>query len=297
MDYIEVVFEIIPFSEEVAECIVAETADLGFESFVTEEPHVKAYVKKELYSQPHLKCVMDGFGQWDGVKISYKADLVPYQNWNAVWESSFEPIVIARRVTVKAPFHKVPLTKYNIRITPNMAFGTGHHQTTTLMLGALLSLNGEGEKDLSGFGWKSLRGRQVLDMGTGTGVLALLAAKMKAKKPVHAIDIDIKATDSANDNLRRNRLENAVHILCGDASLIQANKYDLILANINRNILLEDLSTYARGLRPGGVVAVSGFYTEDVPLLKAEALRQGLSVIHEACLEGWACILFGKPLL
>lgn len=297
MDYIEVVFEISPFDGEVADCIVAETAELGFESFVTEEPHVKAYIKKECYSQPHLKCVMDGFGQWEGIKISYKADLVPYQNWNALWESSFEPIVIDRRVTVKAPFHKVPLTKYNIRINPNMAFGTGHHQTTTLMVKALLSLNGEGEKDLSGYGWKSLRGRQVLDMGTGTGVLAFLAAKMKAKKPVHAIDIDIKATDSANDNARRNRLNEAVHILCGDASLIQANKYELILANINRNILLEDMSTYTRGLRAGGMIAVSGFYTEDVPLLKEEALRQGLAMVHEAALEGWACILFGKPLL
>ncbi len=296
MDYIEVTFEIYPFNEGIAECIIAETSGIGFESFATEEPCLKAYIKKEFYSQLHLKCIADGYSGIDGVRISYTVNLIKEQNWNAIWEADFEPIIIDDIVTVKASFHKMPLTKYNIRIDPDMAFGTGHHQTTALMVKALLLLNGEGGEDLSGYGWKSIRNKQILDMGTGTGVLALLAAKMRAKRPVHAVDIDITAVNSAKENARRNRLGGAVRILSGDASLIQAGKYELILANINRNILIEDMSTYSRGLRFGGILAVSGFYSEDIPLLCEEGRRHNMFVLRSLILDNWACVLFGKEI-
>lgn len=294
MDYIEVAFEITPFSEEVAECITAEIAELGFESFCTEEPFLKGYIQQELYDPAHLKCLISGYTHLDGVKVSYIANLIKAQNWNAVWEAGFEPIVMDGAVTVKASFHKMPLTRYNIRIDPNMAFGTGHHQTTSMMIRMLLLLNGEGTEKLSGYGWKNMRHKQVLDMGTGTGVLAFLAAKMRAKRPVHAIDVDLNAVNSARENAWKNRLHEATHILHGDASLIQANKYDLILANINRNILLEDMSTYSRGLRLGGMLALSGFYAGDVPLLQGEGMKQELQVISQMEVEGWACLLLQK---
>ena len=215
--------------------------------------------------------------------MRYSLSLIPEQNWNALWESSFEPVVIDGRCTIKASFHKgLPRTKYTIVIDPKMAFGTGHHQTTTLIIKTMLAH----EKDI--------RGLQVLDMGCGTGILSILAAKMKAAVPVHAIDIDPVAVRSARENARRNRVPDRIHTLCGDASLIQAGKYDLILANINRNIILEDLSTYARGMKPGALLITSGFYEEDSAMIEAEAVRQGLEPLGSDSLERWATVTFRK---
>ena len=163
-----------------------------------------------------------------------------------------------------------------------MAFGTGHHQTTTLIIKTMLAH----EKDI--------RGLQVLDMGCGTGILSILAAKMKAAVPVHAIDIDPVAVRSARENARRNRVPDRIHTLCGDASLIQAGKYDLILANINRNIILEDISTYARGMKPGALLITSGFYEEDCAMTEAEAVRHGLEPIGSDTLDRWATVTFRK---
>ena len=170
-----------------------------------------------------------------------------------------------------------------------MAFGTGHHQTTTLMMRTLLKLAG-----VEGTGCNALKGKQVLDMGTGTGILAILAAKLGALRPVHAIDVDVTAVNSAKENLWKNRLHKAVIVLYGDASLIQAGKYDIILANINRNILMEDLSTYQRGLRPGGLVVMSGFFGEDIPMLVERGAELGLTKVYSELLENWGLLILGK---
>ena len=258
MEYIEVSIEITPFQDDYAEIVTAEISDLGFESYLTEEPYLKAYIPREQFKEPHLKTVLSLIPQTD-FKVRYSLALIPEQNWNALWESSFEPVVIDGRCTVKASFHKgLPRTKYTIVIDPKMAFG------------------------------------QVLDMGCGTGILSILAAKMKAAVPVHAIDIDPTAVRSARENARRNRTGDRIHTLCGDASLIQAGKYDLILANINRNIILEDISTYARGMKPGGLLITSGFYEEDCAMIEAEAERQGLERTGSDSLEKWATITFRK---
>ena len=278
MEYIEVSIEITPFSDEHAEIVTAEISELGFESYLTEEPYLKAYIPREQFHEPHLKTVLSLIPQ-DGFTVRYSLSLIPEQNWNALWESSFEPVVIDGRCT----FHKgLPRTKYTIVIDPKMAFGTGHHQTTTLIIKSMLAH----EKDI--------RGLQVLDMGCGTGILSILAAKMKAAVPVHAIDIDPVAVRSARENARRNRVPDRIHTLCGDASLIQAGKYDLILANINRNIILEDLSTYARGMKPGALLITSGFYEEDCAMIEAEAVRQGLEPLGSDSLERWATVTFRK---
>ena len=303
MNYIEVAIEITPYTEENAEIVMAMLDDIPFESFSTEEPLLKGYIGQDNFNQQNLKTVLSYFnGGASGFEVSYTTSFIQEENWNQTWESDFEPIFIDGLVTVKAPFHKnLPLTKYNIRIEPKMAFGTGHHQTTTMMVKALLDLNGEGEKsaDLCGAegllgGWGSVRGKQVLDMGTGTGVLAILAAKMRAKRAVHAIDVDIVAVNSAKENAWKNRLAEAVHTLYGDGSLIQANKYDLILANINRNILLQDMDTYYRGMRKGGVLVLSGFYTEDIPVLEASAVEKGFKMVATRDIDNWASIILYK---
>lgn len=303
MNYIEVAIEITPYTEENAEIVMAMLDDIPFESFSTEEPLLKGYIGQDNFNQQNLKTVLSYFnGGASGFEVSYTTSFIQEENWNQTWESDFEPIFIDGLVTVKAPFHKnLPLTKYNIRIEPKMAFGTGHHQTTTMMVKALLDLNGEGEKsaDLCGAegllgGWRSVRGKQVLDMGTGTGVLAILAAKMRAKRAVHAIDVDIVAVNSAKENAWKNRLAEAVHTLYGDGSLIQANKYDLILANINRNILLQDMDTYYRGMRKGGVLVLSGFYTEDIPVLETSAVEKGFKMVATRDIDNWASIILYK---
>ncbi len=303
MNYIEVAIEITPYTEENAEIVIAMLDDIPFESFSTEEPLLKGYIGQDNFNQQNLKTVLSYFaGGASGFEVSYTTAFIQEENWNQTWESDFEPIFIDGLVTVKAPFHKnLPLTKYNIRIEPKMAFGTGHHQTTTMMVKGLLDLNGEGEKsgELCGAGgllggWRSLRGKQVLDMGTGTGVLAILAAKMRAKRAVHAIDVDIVAVNSAKENAWKNRLAEAIHTLYGDGSLIQANKYDLILANINRNILMQDMDTYYRGMRKGGVLVLSGFYTEDIPVLETCAAENGFKLVATRDIDNWASMILYK---
>ena len=256
----------------------------------------------------------DGAGEVShGFKVSFSTNYIKEQNWNLPWEEQFSPIVVDGLCTVKADFHKgLKRTRFNITIRPNMAFGTGHHQTTTLMMRTLLRLAGAepwpkpNETESSVQSENMLKGMQVLDMGTGTGILAILAAKLGALRPVHAIDIDATAVNSAKENLWKNRLHRAVVALYGDASLIQANKYNIILANINRNILLEDLSTYARGLKPGGLLVMSGFYKKDIPMLVDGGRPLGLIPVysecyteHSAAAEGdelWALLILQKKI-
>lgn len=280
MDYIEVKLSLNPFSEDAAEWVMAEMGELEYESFSVEQESLLAYIPKDRFSEPNLKVVLSGFNH-AGFALSYELRFIPEENWNAVWESGFEPVVVDGRCTVKASFHKgLKRTKYTICIDPKMAFGTGHHQTTTLMIRLLLGMQ------------KTLVDKQVMDLGCGTGVLAILAAKMKALAPVHAIDIDPTAVRSAQENARKNRVGDKVKVLCGDASLLQAGKYDLILANINRNILLQDMSTYVRSLRPEGRLLISGFYLEDAMMLEAEAESLGLTLVQTQTQDNWAAMEF-----
>lgn len=280
-EYIEVAIKITPFSEENADIIIAEICDLPFESFSNEDPYLKCYIQKELYNAHELKIVMSAL---EGMEFSTEinATLVPAVNWNAKWESEFTPIVVDGKCTIKASFHKgLKRTRYNITIDPKMAFGTGHHQTTYMMCRALL--NNE----------ESVRGKVVMDMGCGTAVLAILAAKMKASK-VYGIDIDAVAAISAYDNAKMNRVGKIMETYCGDASLLQMGTYDVLLANINRNILLQDIPTYSRSLRHGGLLMVSGFYTDDMPMLVAAAENASLEYVSDDSIDNWCCITFKK---
>lgn len=280
-EYIEVSMTIIPFSEENAEIVTAEVSELPFESFSTEGEVLKCYIQKELYDPQALKVVMSGLDYPD-FTVGYSANLMPAVNWNAVWESQFTPIVVDGKCTIKASFHEgLKKTRFNITIDPKMAFGTGHHQTTYMMCRALLQ-----NED-------AVRGKVVMDMGCGTAILAILAAKMKAAQ-VHGIDIDAIAAISAYDNARLNRVGTRIETYCGDASLLQRNTYDVFLANINRNILLQDIPTYAACIRKGGLLFVSGFYLEDMPMIVGMATSVGLNYVSHDTMDNWCCIKFSK---
>ncbi len=280
-EYIEVAVNITPYTEENAEIVTAEISELPFESFSSEEPFLKCYIQKDLYDAQALKVVLSGLDGL-GFTIGYTSTLVPPVNWNAVWESQFPPIIVDEKCTIKASFHKgLKKTRFNITIDPKMAFGTGHHQTTYMMCRALLRNE------------ESVRDKVVLDMGCGTAVLAILAAKMKARK-VYGIDIDAIAAISAYDNARLNKVGTRIETYCGDASLLQRNTYDVILANINRNILLQDIPTYALSLRKDGLLFVSGFYLEDMPMLIGMAQNSGLEYVSHDSIDNWCCIKFRK---
>jgi ribosomal protein L11 methyltransferase len=280
-EYIEVSVKITPYSDENAEIVTAEISELPFESFSGEDPFLKCYIQKELYDAQALKVVLSGL-EGMGFDIEWSSTLMPVVNWNAEWESQFSPIIVDGKCTIKASFHKdLKRTRYNIIIDPKMAFGTGHHQTTYMMCRALL----ENEE--------AVRGKVVMDMGCGTAVLAILAAKMKAAR-VYGIDIDAVAAISAYDNARLNRVGKVVETWCGDASLLQRNSYDVLLANINRNILLQDMQTYAGCLRRDGLLFVSGFYVEDMPMLIGAATAAGLEYVSHDSIDNWCCIKFHK---
>ena len=280
-EYIEVSMHIPPFTEENAEILTAEISELPFESFAVEGEVLKCYIQKELYDAQTLKVVMSGLDYPD-FTVQYSANLMPAVNWNAVWESQFTPIVVDGRCTIKASFHEgLKKTRFNITIDPKMAFGTGHHQTTFMMCRALLQNE------------EAVRGKVVMDMGCGTAILAILAAKMKASQ-VYGIDIDAVAAISAYDNARLNRVGTRIETYCGDASLLQRNSYDVFLANINRNILLQDIPTYAACIRKGGLLFVSGFYLEDMPMIVGMAASVGLNYVSHDTVDNWCCIKFSK---
>ncbi len=283
MDYIAVHIKITPFSEERAEIVEAEIADLGFDSFTVEAPLLNAFIPKDQFSEPNLKTLLGGFDGGD-FTVSHSVELVKEQNWNAVWESDFEPVVVDGQVTVRAPYHKdLPRTRINVVINPQMSFGSGHHQTTSMMIGQLLA---EG---------KALRGKAVLDMGCGTGILAIVAAKLGAAVPVHAVDIDPTCVRSAQANARRNRVPHKIITVCGDASVLIRGQYDYVLANINRNILLADMASYVRALKPlGGRIFLSGFYEADIPMLLEAAAKLGLAETGRRVTDDWALLVLQK---
>ena len=283
-EYIEVCFTLTPFSEENAEILMAELGELPYESFVTDEPApgeptvLKGYIQKELYNARDLRVVLSGLS----FDVAFQATLVIGENWNKGWEERFEPIVVDGVVTVKAPFNEnVRRTRFNIWIDPQMAFGTGYHHTTYMMMSQMLRIEDR------------IRGHKVVDMGCGTAVLAILAAKMGAAK-VSAIDIDLVAAKSAWGNARWNRVGSRIETCCGDASLLQMGAYDVLLANINRNILLQDLPTYYRSLRRGGTLLLSGFFDGDVPMLLDAATALGFRLADQITRDTWACLRLEK---
>lgn len=257
------------------EIFIAALAEIGFESFEETETGVRAYVREAEWDPQAFEALP--YLHSPAWEVSYTLEAIETQNWNAVWEASYQPIRVGDRCVVRAPFHgePEPPVEYDLVIAPKMSFGTGHHQTTWLMLSYILDLE--------------LGGRAVLDMGSGTGVLALLAA-CRGAGPVLAIDIDAWSYENCRENAERNG-HPEIEALQGDASAIKG-RFDVILANINKNVLLADMPAYAAALNPGGQLLLSGFYRHDLADLQQAAAELGFEFVSDREKEQWVAALF-----
>lgn len=277
MNYTEVVFKCSPNDEVVNSVLSSMLGEIGFESFVETEEGTTAYVAENLFEEAKIKSILENFPVED-ISISYIYTTIESRDWNEEWEKNyFKPLIIDDRCIIQSTFHKDPtICEYNILIDPKMAFGTGHHQTTKLMIREILK--------------EDFKNKSVLDMGCGTAVLGILAS-MRGADPVVAIDIDQWAYDNAIENLHLNNIDN-IEVRVGGADLLGKETFDVILANINRNILLNDIATYASVLNPQGVLYMSGFYVEDIPAIREECEKHGLTFVHNSEDTNWTAVKF-----
>lgn len=271
--YIGYYFTVEPLVPAV-EILIAELGYAGFESFVETENGVTAYIQKEDWNSNILEDVQ--ILSSDEFKITYTFDEIEQTNWNEEWEKNFQPIVVDGVCTVRAPFHDIPKTKYDIVIEPKMSFGTGHHETTHMMIQHILN--------------NDFKNKSVLDMGCGTGVLAILA-EMRGAAKIDAIDIDNWCYINSLENVERNNCKH-ISVYEGDASLLNGKTYDIIIANINRNILLVDMSKYAACLEKGGLLFLSGFYNQDIPIIEEECSKYGLKLKESFEKNKWVSLKF-----
>ncbi|HDZ06644.1 hypothetical protein LCGC14_0190400 [marine sediment metagenome] len=255
--YIEYRFTVEP-KDPASDLLIAELGEAGFESFVEEEDDVLAYIQKTDWSESILEAVQ--ILNSPRYKFTYDYKEIEQENWNATWEQNFQPIIVDDICMIRAPFHDKINVEYDIVIEPKMSFGTGHHETTHMMLQHILQLD--------------VKGKTVLDMGSGTGVLAILAGMRGATK-IDAIDIDNWCYLNAKENVERNNMD-FISVYEGEAALLEGKKYDLIIANINRNILLADIPKYVQSLNLGGVLLLSGFYTEDLDMITQKCVDSEL---------------------
>ena len=257
--YIGYNFKVKPL-QPATEILIAELGYAGFESFVETEEGVMAYIQKDEWNETILDDIY--ILSSDEFEITSEFSEIEQTNWNEEWEKNFNPIIVDNLVSVRAPFHEKPDTKYDLIIEPKMSFGTGHHETTHMMIQHILN--------------NDFKGKSVLDMGCGTGVLAILAEKVGAAK-LDAIDIDNWCYLNSLENVERNDCQN-ISVYEGDVKLLEGKKYDSIIANINRNILLADIKSYAKCLNVNGSLFLSGFYQEDIPIIEEECNKQMLKL-------------------
>ncbi len=260
MDYLKIIIEISPVQEWVRDVLSAQLGEIGFESFVETDTGMEAFIQADKFNENKFEETIKVFKDDFGFRL--KKELIKSQNWNEVWEKNyFKPLVIANECLIRAPFHKDhPECRYEIIIEPNMAFGTGNHETTSMMLETILR--------------EDVEGKNVLDMGCGTGILGILAS-MKGAANITAIDIDEWPVKGTAENAELNHVHN-LKVYKGDTSLLGNETYDIILANIHKNVLIEDLPVYAKCLNKGGKLFMSGFYLEDLPDITAKANNCGL---------------------
>ena len=259
-----------------SEILIAELGELPFESFIESEFGIVAYIQKQLWSENILEDLH--ILNSPEFIVSYKVEEIEQVNWNEEWEKNFEPIDVDGNCHVRAPFHPKTDAEFDIVIEPKMSFGTGHHETTHMMIQHLLDMNVEGMK--------------TLDMGCGTAILAILA-EMKGAQPIDAIDIDNWCYLNSIENAERNNCHQ-ITVYEGDAELLKGKQYDLIIANINRNILLNDMQHYVDCLNPKGTLLLSGFYEEDIPVIDASCTEKGLTYIKKLQRNNWVSLKYEK---
>lgn len=278
MNYLKLEVKIIPFEEWLRDVLTAQLTEIGFESFVETDGGFEGFIPETNFNEEEVSNIIGTFKGNHTFKI--QNELIEDKNWNEEWEKNyFKPLIVAEKCVVRAPFHtEYPVLDYEIVIEPNMAFGTGNHETTSMMLEAIL------ENDM--------QNKTVLDMGCGTGILGILASMRGARK-ITAIDIDEWSFNGASENAQINHIEN-MDVKLGDASLLGNEKYDVILANIHKNVLINDLPVYSKSLNKNGLLFISGFYVEDIPDLKNRATEVKLKETGFKSNNNWAVSVFKK---
>lgn len=279
MKYIELDFTICPYTDEAADVLSAMLADVGFDTFMPTDYGVKAYVPESEFVESSVAEVLGDFFM-DDVKIVYSVSVMEDKNWNEKWErDGFEPIVVDGLCTIHSTNHTgLPRLKFDITINPCMAFGSGTHDTTYQLTNLLLQ--------------EDLAGKRVLDMGCGTCILAIAMCLNGAESAI-AIDVDESSVDNSRQNCRLNNITN-IDVIHGNANTLDSylGYFDLIVANIHRNIIIEDMPSYVRSLCPFGKLLVSGFYTEDIQAVKDTAEKLGLVLVHQQSKNDWAVLCF-----
>lgn len=275
-NYIELSVIVEP-KEQGSDILIAQLSELDFESFVESDNGFLAYIQEEQFSEESLKGL---FEEFEGVfKISHSHKTIAQQNWNKEWESNFTPIDIDGKCYIRAPFHEAKSGyTYDVIIEPKMSFGTGHHNTTQLMIQKLMSLD--------------VNNKSLLDMGCGTGVLAIVASMMGAN-PITAIDIDDWSVENSVENTAKNNINN-VSVHKGNAQILEEKLFNTILANINKNVLLNDIPVYVNSLEKNGNLVLSGFFETDIPELIAKADNNGLKFEEKAVSNQWSMLYFTK---
>jgi ribosomal protein L11 methyltransferase len=271
--YIGYEFKVTPLQPGV-EILIAELGYAGFESFVETEAGVTAYIQKEEWNESILDDIQ--ILNSEEFQIDFTFSDIEQVNWNAEWEKNFNPIIVDDVCSVRAPFHEKPNTQYDIIIEPKMSFGTGHHETTHMMIQHILK--------------NDFTNKSVLDMGCGTGVLAILA-EIKGAKPIDAVDYDNWCYLNSLENVERNNCKN-ITVIEGDASVLKGKKYDIIIANINRNILLNDLETYVSSLNKKGILLLSGFYNDDITVIQEMCEKYLLKFDEKLERNHWVSLKF-----
>jgi ribosomal protein L11 methyltransferase len=273
MVYIQ--YEFFTRDEAKRDFIISLLPEVGFDGFEELNSSVRAFISKSAWEE---EAVLDILRQNELTDIEFERTTIEQQNWNEQWEKSFQPLLIAGRVSIRAPFHEPQPADYELVIEPKMSFGTGHHPTTALMIEQMLAID--------------MQGKSVADFGCGTGVLAILADRLGAASIV-AIDNEEWAVENSRENLIRNDAR-SVTVLLGESMEVSRGQYDIMLANINRNIIMKNLHFWRNFLLPGGVLVVSGILVTDTRDISDMAVQSGFSIEKVLTEEGWVSILLKK---
>ncbi len=278
MNYKKLIITIAPFAEWMRDVLASQLGEIGFESFEETETGLDAFVPEKMFSEQNLNDVLKMYE--NEFKFTVEKEIIKSRNWNEVWEKNyFKPLVINDECVIRAPFHtEYPKAKYEIIIEPNMAFGTGNHETTSMMIEYILE--------------NEITGKKVLDMGCGTGILGILAS-MKGAEKVTAIDIDEWSFNGTKENSALNNIDN-IEVKLGDVSLLSEDKYDFIFANIQKNVILADLPVYKGSLKKDGKMFLSGFYENDVDDIKNVAEKMELKDAGLKVKNNWVAVFLVK---
>lgn len=277
MNYTELNLQLNPL-DLFAEMLTYQLGEVGFEMFEDTSQGFKAYIQTANFNQDAVLDIIEGIKELN-CEVSYTIQDIPWQNWNAEWEKNYQPEIIGNKIYVRAEFHEAnPSYPHEIIVQPRMAFGTGHHPTTSQVMEAMLDID--------------FKNKSLLDMGCGTGILAILGMQLGASS-AYAIDYDPNSVDNSIENAQRNGYPQ-IEVALGSSELLEGKSYDIILANINRNIILNDLDKYAASLNAGGLLITSGYYTSDLSVIKNKAAEYHLDYLQHTSQNDWCCATFKK---